>query len=65
LGAAQQAQEDRLQDVLRIGGVAGDAVGRAKDQSVMRTEGALEFVRDGDRRILFYQYASQSTPPCS
>jgi hypothetical protein len=43
-----------LQHVLSIGGVARDAVGCAKDQAVVRTEGAFEFVGDGDRRILFY-----------
>jgi len=62
---AQQTQENCLQDVLGIGRIAGDAVRRAEYQSVVRTEGALEFVGDGDRRILFYQYASQGTPPCS
>jgi len=54
LRAAQQAQEDGLQNVLGIGCVAGDAVRGAKDQAVVRTEGAFEFVGDGDRRILFY-----------
>jgi hypothetical protein len=54
LRAAQQAQEDGLQNVLGIGCVAGDAVCGAKDQAVVRTEDAFEFVGDGDRRILFY-----------
>ena len=32
---------------------------------MVRTEGTFEFARDGYCRILFYQYASQGTPPCS
>ena len=63
--AAEQTEKDGLQHVLGIGRVAGDAIRGAEDQAVMRTEGALEFVRYGDRRFLFYQYASQGTPPCS
>jgi hypothetical protein len=43
-----------LQHVLGIGRIAGDTVRGAKDQAVVRTEGAFELVGDGDRRILFY-----------
>jgi hypothetical protein len=43
-----------LQDVLGIGRIAGDAIRGAEYQSVVRTEGALEFVGDGYCRILFY-----------
>jgi hypothetical protein len=65
LRAAQQAQENGLQDVFGVGRVAGEAIRGTEDQAVMRAEGAFEFVGDGYCRILFYQYASQGTPPCS
>jgi hypothetical protein len=43
-----------LQHVFGVGRVARDAVRGAENQAVVRTEGALELVRYGDRRLLFY-----------
>jgi hypothetical protein len=54
-----------LQHVLGVGGVAGDAIGRAEDQAVMSPEGSLEFVWDRDSGFLDNEYALQGTPPGS
>jgi hypothetical protein len=39
---AQKAQKDRLQHILRIGGVAGDSVCGAEDERVMILENARQ-----------------------
>jgi hypothetical protein len=62
-GAAEQAQEDGLEHVFGVGGVAGDAVRRAKDQAVVSPEDSLELVWDGDSGFLDNQYVMQGTPP--
>jgi hypothetical protein len=55
-----QTEKNSLQDVFSISGVAGDTVGRPKDQAVMDPKCSIKLVRDGDCRFLC-QYASQVT----
>ena len=41
--AAQQAQEDRLQNIFGVGGISGDPVCRPEDQPVILLEDSAEF----------------------
>jgi hypothetical protein len=62
--AAQQAQENRLEHVFGVGGVAGDAVRRTEDESVTVFENALDIA--GDRRsIVLSDREFQGAPPVS
>jgi hypothetical protein len=42
-GLAEQAQEDGLENVFGVGGVSGDAIGRAEDHSVVGLENTAKF----------------------
>lgn len=48
----QQSKKNGLQDVLGIGGVTSDAVGRTEDEAVVCAVSPFEFFGDGYRRFL-------------
>ena len=49
---AKQAQENGLQHIFRVSGVAGNPVRRPEHKAVMDPKGSLEFVGNRDRRFL-------------
>jgi hypothetical protein len=50
--ATQQAQKNCLQHIFRVARVPRDPVGRAENQTVVFPKGSLEFIGNGDCRIL-------------
>jgi hypothetical protein len=50
--ATEQPQEDALQHIFCVGGVACNPVRRPEDKTVLGTKGLFEFVRDCDCRFL-------------
>lgn len=63
LGLAQQTQKHGLQHVLRVRRAAGDPVGSAKHQSVMRAKRLFEFPLNRDCGFFLSQCNWQGTPP--
>jgi hypothetical protein len=59
---SEQAQKDGLQYILGIRSIAGDPVGGAEYQNVVRPKGPLEFVGNRDCRFLS-QKVVQGPPP--
>ena len=59
---AQKSQKDRLQHILRIGGVAGDAIGGAEDERVMILEDAFQLASQVNFPFLD-QCGVQDVPP--
>jgi hypothetical protein len=59
---ADQADKDLLQNVFRVGGVAGDPVGRTEDETVSLLEDPLDRI-GGRGRCSFSNRDFQGAPP--